>query len=54
MSANIVTLAAAISGTVASASSELGPRTPNKCDVAASIFAAAVTASAGSPRVSTA
>src|ERR1017187_3543856 len=53
VSANIVTLAALISGAVASASSELGPSTPNRCDVVASIFAAAVTASAGSPRVST-
>src|ERR1700689_2193784 len=54
VSANIVTLAALISGAVASASSELGPSTPNMCDVVASIFAAAVTESAGSPRVSTA
>src|SRR5450631_4229119 len=53
VSANIVTLAPLISGAVASASSELGPSTPNMCDVVASIFAAAVTASAGSPRVST-
>src|SRR5271169_2627858 len=54
VSANIGILAALISGAVASASSELGPSTPNRCDVVASIFAAAVTASAGSPRVSTA
>src|ERR1035438_2696267 len=54
VSANIVTLAASISGAVASASSELGPSTPKRCDVVASIFAPAVTASAGSPRVSTA
>src|ERR1700733_14747411 len=53
VSANIGILAALISGAVASASSELGPSTPNRCDVVASIFAAAVTASAGSPRVST-
>ena len=53
VSANIVILAALISGTVESASSELGPSTPNRCGVVASIFAAAVTALAGSPRVST-
>src|ERR1700719_4450999 len=53
VSANIGTLAALISGAVASASSELGPSTPNRSDVVASIFAAPVTASAGSPRVST-
>ena len=53
VSANIGTLAALISGAVASASSELGPSTPNRFDVVASIFAAPVTASAGSPRVST-
>src|SRR5271169_404583 len=52
VSANIVTLAALISGAVESASSELGPSTPSRCDVVASIFAPAVTASAGSPRVS--
>src|ERR1700757_225267 len=54
VSANIGILAALISGAVESASSELGPSTPNRCDVVASIFAAPVTASAGSPRVSTA
>ena len=53
VSANIGILAALISGAVESASSELGPSTPNRCGVVASIFAAAVTASAGSPRVST-
>ncbi len=53
VSANIGTLAALISGAVASASSELGPSTPNRCGVVASIFAAAVTASAGLPCVST-
>src|SRR6202050_693502 len=53
VSANIGILAALISGAVAPASSELGPSTPNRCEVVASIFAAAVTASAGSPRVST-
>src|SRR5713101_7221009 len=53
VSANIGTLAALISGAVASASSELGPSTANRCDAVASIFAAPVTASAGSPRVST-
>ena len=53
VSANIGTLAALISGAVASASSELGPSTPNTSDVVASIFAAAVTASAGLPCVST-
>src|SRR5260370_21042764 len=51
--ANIGTLAAFISGVVASASSELGPSTPSRCGVVASIFAAAVTASAGLPCVST-
>ncbi len=54
VSANIGILAALISGAVESASSELGPSTPNRCDVVASIFAAPVTALAGSPRVSTA
>ena len=53
VSANIGILAALISGAVESASSELGPSTPNRFDVVASIFAAPVTASAGSPRVST-
>src|SRR5580704_6808801 len=53
VSANIGTLAALISGAVESASSPLGPSTPSRCGVVASIFAAAVTASAGSPRVST-
>jgi hypothetical protein len=53
VSANIGILAALISGAVESASSELGPSTPNRCGVVASIFAAPVTASAGSPRVST-
>src|ERR1700747_1295244 len=52
VSANISTLAALISGAVAAASSELGPSTPNRCGVVASIFAPAVTAPAGSPRVS--
>ena len=52
VSANIVILAALISGAVESASSELGPSTPSRFGVVASIFAAAVTASAGSPRVS--
>src|SRR5580692_594574 len=53
VSANIGTLAALISGAVASASSELGPSTPSRCGVVASIFAAAVTAAAGLPCVST-
>src|SRR5215472_14307562 len=53
VSANIGTLAALISGAVASASSELGPSTPNKFGVVVSIFAPPVTPSAGSPRVST-
>src|ERR1700746_3934636 len=53
VSANIGILGALISGAGESASSELGPSTPNRCDVVASIFAAPVTASAGSPRVST-
>src|SRR6516165_5702823 len=53
VSANIGILFAPIIGTVALASSELGPSTPNRCGVVAIIFAAAVTASAGSPRVST-
>src|SRR6266478_6281431 len=53
VSANIGTLAALISGAVASASSELGPSTPNICGVVASIFAPLVTALAGSPCVST-
>src|SRR5580693_7007441 len=54
VSANIGTLAALISGAVASASSELGPSTPSRCGVVASIFAAAETAKAGLPSVSTA
>src|SRR5438309_11353767 len=41
-------------GTVAVASSELGPSTPTRFDVVASICRAAGTASAGSPRESTA
>src|SRR5215469_6457869 len=53
VSANIGTLAALISGAAQSASSELGPSTPNRCDVVDSTFAAPVTASAGTPRVST-
>src|SRR5580704_16352647 len=53
VSANIGTLAALISGAVASASSELGPSMPNRCGVVASIFAAAVTPSAWLPCVST-
>src|SRR5580692_9890405 len=53
VSANIGILAALISGAVASASSELGPSTPSICGVVASIFAAAVTAAAGLPCVST-
>src|SRR5690348_11040145 len=53
VSANIGTLAALISGAVASASSELGPSTPNIFGVVASMFAPPVTPSFGSPRVST-
>src|SRR6266567_8752096 len=53
VSANIGTLAALISGAVASASSELGPSTPSRCDVVVSIFAPPVTPSAGLPCVST-
>src|ERR1700684_901325 len=53
VSANIGILAALIRGAVAFASSELGTSTPNRCAVVAAISAAAVTASAGSPRVST-
>src|SRR5580704_1450768 len=53
VSANIGILAALSSGAVASASSELGPSTPSKCGVVASIFAPLVTPSAGSPCVST-
>src|SRR5260370_4182116 len=54
VSPNIGTFAWLISGAVASASSELGPITPKTFEVVASILLAAGTASAGSPRVSTA
>src|ERR1700747_523060 len=53
VSANIGTLAALSSGAVASASSELGPSTPNKCGMVASISAPPLTPSSGLPCVST-
>src|SRR6516164_10099918 len=53
VSANIGTLAALSSGAVSSASSELGPSTPNIFGLVASIIAPPVTPSAGSPCVST-
>src|SRR6478672_7056684 len=53
VSANIGILAALISGAVASASSELGPSTPNKCGVVTSMSAPPVTPSAGLACVST-
>src|ERR1700751_5958333 len=53
VSANIGTLAALISGAVTSASSELGPSTPNIFGVVASMFAPPVAPSAGLPCVST-
>src|SRR4029077_20710906 len=53
-SANIGRFARLIVGTVASASSELGPFMPTRLGAVAIICWAAVTASAGSPRVSTA
>src|SRR6185437_2290873 len=53
VSANIGILAALSSGAVTSASSELGPSTPNKCGMVASMFAPPVTPSAGLPCVST-
>jgi hypothetical protein len=52
VSTNIGTLPVFSSGTVASASSELGPSTPTSDVSVAIIFCAAGTASAGSPRVS--
>src|SRR6185437_2038479 len=53
VSANIGTLAALSSGAVMSASSELGPSTPNKRGMVASISAPPLTPSAGLPCVST-